>query len=235
MSCASGGIGLGWIYALAVAALASFLPGPDPVAPFNGKSLDGWKFKGDSARSHWQVGQASLKPDAPNALAFTPGEGEAAELVNVEGQGVDVYTEAKFGDVLIELEFMLPKGSNSGVYVMGEYEVQIFDSFGKTDLGQGDLGAIYSVAAPKTNLAKAPGEWQTLSIEFQAPRFDGETKTANAKFVKVILNGQTLHENLEIAAPTPSCITGRESPTGPLMLQGDHGPVAYRRIKITPR
>ena len=70
---------------------------------------------------------------------------------------------------------MVPKGSNSGIYLMGEYEVQVLDSFGKPDdkPGQGDLGAIYSAAAPKMNAAKKPGEWQKFVIEFQAPKFDG--------------------------------------------------------------
>jgi hypothetical protein len=132
---------------------------------------------------------------------------------------------------------MVPKGSNSGVYVMGEYEVQVLDSFGKKDseLSAGDIGALYGAAPPKSNASKAPGEWQKFVIDFRAPRFDQSgKKTANAKFVKVELNGKVWHENVEMKGPTPSGVTGKESPTGPIMFQGDHGPVAYRNIKVSP-
>lgn len=120
---------------------------------------------------------------------------------------------------------------------MGEYEIQVLDSYGKPDdqLTQGDLGAIYSAAAPKKNVAKKPGEWQKFLIDFQAPKFDGEKKIANARFIKVVLNGSVLHENVEVKGPTPGGLTGKEAATGPLMFQGDHGPVAYRNIKITPK
>jgi hypothetical protein len=165
---------------------------------------------------------------------LTVGAGEGV-LANVAAHGVDIYTEQKFGDCVIELEVMVPKGSNSGVYVMGEYEVQVFDSYGKDKLGMVDMGAVYSAAAPRVNASRKPGEWQKFVIAFQAPRFDAVgKKTANARFVKVALNGTVLHENLEVAGPTPSCLTGKEAPTGPLLLQGDHGPVAYRNIRITP-
>jgi hypothetical protein len=118
---------------------------------------------------------------------------------------------------------------------MGEYEVQVFDSFGKAKPGPGDMGAIYGANPPPVNAAKKPGEWQRYVIEFQAPTFDAEgKKTANAKFIKVELNGQVLHENLEMKGPTPSGVTGKEAATGPLMFQGDHGPVAFRNITLTP-
>ena len=132
---------------------------------------------------------------------------------------------------------MVPKGSNSGIYVMGEYEVQVLDSFGKPadKLTQGDLGALYSAAAPKVNASKKPGEWQKFVIEFQAPKFEGAKKVANAKFVKVTLNDVVLHENVEMKGVTPGGLTGKEAATGPLMFQGDHGPVAFRNIKVTSR
>ena len=129
---------------------------------------------------------------------------------------------------------MVPKGSNSGIYVMGEYEVQVLDSYGKEKVGPGDMGGIYNTAAPKVNASKKPGEWQKFVIEFQAPKFEDGKKVANAKFVKVTLNDQVIHENVEATAPTPSCLTGKESPTGPIMLQGDHGPVAYRNFVVKP-
>ena len=199
--------------------------------PFDGKDLMGWKFKGPAEKSKWKVGKAVINEKSPNQLVFMSGEGE---MVNATTGGVDIYTEQKFGDCVIELEFMVPKGSNSGVYVHGEYEVQILDSFGKTKVGPGDLGGLYGAAAPTVNAAKKPGEWQKFVIDFRAPKFSGGKKTANAKFVKITLNGQTIHENVEMKGPTPSGVTGKEAPTGPLMFQGDHGPVAFRNIKVTP-
>jgi hypothetical protein len=209
---------------------------PKPVEPFNGKDLSGWKLKGDAKKSQWAAAIVSVDSAKPTELSVEAlAVGGAATLANLKGGGVDIFTEQKFGDCTIEVEFMVPKGSNSGIYVMGEYEVQVFDSFGKTKLTGGDLGAIYSAAVPKVNAAKKPGEWQKFVIDFQAPRFEGDKKTANAKFLKVTLNDQVLHENVEMKGPTPGGLTGKEAATGPLMFQGDHGPVAYRHIKITPK
>lgn len=211
----------------------------EPVSPFNGKNLDGWKLKGDTSKSLWKVGTAKISDKNPAQLTLSPAsDPKHAELINDKtgGGGVDIYTEEKFGDATITLELMVPKGSNSGVYVQGEYEVQVLDSYGKTDaqIGPGDIGGLYGAAKPAKNAAKAPGEWQTLEIVFVAPKFEGDKKVANAKFAKVVLNGVTIHENVEMKGPTPSGVTGKEALTGPLMFQGDHGPVAFRNIKIVP-
>jgi hypothetical protein len=199
--------------------------------PFNGKDLSGWQFKAPAERSKWKVGKATL--DAADPHKLTIGEGD--ELVNAEAHSVDAYTEAKWGDCVIEVEVLVPKGSNSGVYVMGEYEIQVLDSFGKEKVGQGDMGGIYAAAAPKVNASKAPGEWQKFAIDFRAPKFEADGKRrAPAKFVKIELNGRVIHENVEMKGPTPGGLTGKEAATGPIMLQGDHGPVAYRNFKVTP-
>src|SRR5208282_2698765 len=110
----------------------------DAVSPFDGKTLSGWKFKGDEKKSQWMVGTATLDEADPKKIAFKEGVGE---LVNVS-RGIDAYTEAKFGDATIELEVMVPKGSNSGIYLMGEYEIQILDSYGRETIGPGDMGGI---------------------------------------------------------------------------------------------
>ncbi len=196
------------------------------------KDLAGWQTKGDRSKSHWTVGTATIDPDNPTKLRVAP---EGDELVNVGEHGVDIYSDAKFGDAVIELEVMVPKGANSGIYIMGEYELQILDSFGRTKLGMGDMGAIYGAAVPSKNASKAPGQWQKYVIAYRAPRFDTSgKKTANAMIVRVTLNDQVIHSNLELKGPTPGGITGQEAPTGPLLFQGDHGEVAYRNICITP-
>jgi opacity protein-like surface antigen len=223
---------------LAVAAMAAMAADAVKViTPFNGKDLAGWKLR-DAPKTQWKVGTASLDPKNPKQLVVAP---EGSELVNLKA-GCDLLTEAEFGDCTVQLEFMIPKGSNSGVYLMGRYEVQVLDSFGKEkDFEPGDMGGIYSTAAPVKPTYKAPGEWQTLEIVFQAPRFDppdrqagaAGKKTANARFVKVVLNGATIHENVEAPKPTGGEL-GPEVAKGPLMFQGDHGPVAFRNIKIMP-
>lgn len=207
------------------------------VMPFNGKNLSGWKLKGDAKRSKWQVGLAEMNPSNPGQLQLRPiaSDNKGLEMVNLTSGGIDIYTEAKFGDCVIDIELMVPKGSNSGIYVMGEYEVQVLDSWGRDKVGPGDMGGLYNAAAPRVNACKKPGEWQRFVIDFQAPRFEDGKKVANAKFVKVTLNDQVIHENVEMKGPTPSYLTGKEAPTGPIMFQGDHGPVAYRNIKITVR
>ena len=220
------------IVALTVLLFASVFSaaGEKAVTPFNGKDLTGWKVPGDAKSNKWLVGTASL--DDKGKLVYKEG---GTELVN-SARGANIYTEQEFGDCLIECEVMVPKNGNSGIYVMGRYEIQIFDSFGRAKLGMGDMGAIYSVAVPKVNASKKPGEWQKYAIDFLAPRFDGKKKIANATFVKVTLNDQVIHENAEVVkGATPGGLSGAEAAVGPLFFQGDHEPVAYRNIKITPK
>ena len=206
----------------------------DAVLLFNGRNLDGWKLKGTGQKSKWDVGKAKVSPDNPKHLVAAKGQGEMVNQPAKHGDSVDIYSEAKFGDCRIELQLMVPQGSNSGVYVMGEYEIQVLDSWGRQTMGPGDMGAIYGANPAPVNACLRPGQWQKYIIEWQAPRFVGGNKTANAKFLKVELNGQVLHKNLEMPKQTPGGVAGKEAPTGPLMFQGNHGPVAYRNIVVKP-
>ena len=207
------------------------------IVLFNGKDLTGWKFRGPESRSKWVVGIAHLDEKNSSRLVVTqPDKAEPGELQLINtSASLDIYTEQKFGDGTFELEVMVPKGSNSGAYVMGQYEVQIFDSFGQKNLGYVDMGGIYGVAAPKVNAAKKPGEWQKFVIEYQAPRFEDNKKTGNVRFVKITLNDQVIHENFEVNGPTGGSLNSRDVPMGPLMLQGDHGPIAFRSLKFIPK
>lgn len=207
-------------------------PPAGTIEPFNGKDLTGWELKGDPKRSKWAIGTAALDPSDPTRLQVSPG---GSDLVNL-ATSLDLFTQQRFGDARVELDVMVPRGSNSGIYIMGEYEIQILDSYGRTRMGMGDMGAIYGAAPPRVNACKAPGQWQHFVIEYQAPRFDAQgKKTANARILRITLNGQVLHENEELKGATPGGVTGREVPQGPLMFQGNHGPVAFRNIRITPR
>lgn len=206
-------------------------------------NLGAWKGKTDG----WVlVGGASMSPKNERQLVSEPGKGV---LVNdMKKRPRDLVSKQSFGDVEVHLEFMVPKKSNSGVKLEGLYEIQIYDSYGKKELTGNDCGGVYPRAelrpkyhyldkgvAPKTNAARRPGEWQTLDIVFRAPRFDQDgKKTANARFVKVVLNGTLIHDNVELKWPTGHAWTKKEVLVGPLLLQGDHGPVAFRAVRVRP-
>jgi hypothetical protein len=126
---------------------------------------------------------------------------------------------------------------------MGRYEVQIYDSYGvEKDKYPGiECGGIYGRwineqnvegHSPRVNVSKPAGEWQNFDITFRAPRFDASgKKVENAKMVKIVHNGTIIHENVEVTGPTRSGWDG-EKPAGPIRLQGNHGPVAFRNLKI---
>ena len=191
----------------------------------------------------WTAASAvALKAGDPTRFDITPGTGV---IVNgASGKTLDILTTAEYGDVRVEYDYMVTKGSNSGVYFMGRYEVQIFDSYGVAEPKHSDNGGIYERwkdgkgfegKAPRVNASKAPGEWQHAEVTFRAPRFDkGGVKVENARFKKVVLNGTVIHENVEVTGPTRAARFQDEQPGGPLMAQGDHGPVAFRNVKITP-
>ena len=169
-------------------------------------------------------------------------------LVNdLSGKAKDhLVTNMEHGDIDIELDFMMDKGSNAGIYLQGRYEIQMFDSWGVRPVKVTDCGAIYERwddsrpegmqgfegHPPAQNVSKAPGLWQHYRIEFRAPRFDSNgKKIQNARFVKVIHNGVVIHENVDVTGPTRAAAFQDEKSMGPLMIQGDHGPVAIRNIR----
>lgn len=155
----------------------------------------------------------------------------------------NLVTKMEHGDMLLEFDFMMAKGSNSGIYFQSRYEVQLFDSWGVKTPRSSDVGGLYqtikkgmSGKAPMKNAALAPGLWQHMEISFQAPRFDANgNKTASAKFIYVKLNDITLHENINVDGPTISASFSDEKPYGPLMIQGDHGTFAIKNLKYLPQ
>lgn len=211
--------------------MAAALP-EQAAEPFNGKNLDGWNLRPrrNVTVGKWTAGAAKPRDANPAELDALPG---GTELVNT-GKALNIYTAAKFGDMHLEIEVLVPRGANSGIYLMGNYEIQVFDSFGKKNAGAADMGAVYDKTAPRCNAALPPGQWQKFVIDFRAPKFDNQgNKTADARLVRCTLNGRLIHENVKINGLTGAAMSKQEVPTGPLMLQGDHSPVAYRNIKIT--
>ncbi len=180
----------------------------------------------------------------PYPVTHKPGTGILLNM-NDDVKKSHLLTAFEHSDIDLEMEVMLPKGSNSGIYLQGRYEVQLLDSWGVkapsfSDIGgiyrnwEREKGKIYMGKAPLSNSAKAPGLWQKMKISFRAPRFNavGE-KIENARFMYVDLNGVRIHNNVEVPLPTGGPIENNEKPFGPLMIQGDHGPVAFRNVKYT--
>ena len=200
----------------------------------NNDTLAGWKLRGPKFISKWVVGVAKIDPKNPKKLKVIKSDAGTIELANTKKGGVDIYTEQEFGDCMVELEVMIPKGFNSGIYLMGQYEVQVVDSYGKKRIKDSAMGGIFGVASPKINAAKKPGEWQKFLIEFKAPRFENRKRIAPAEFVKVELNGEVIQQNVKIEkGPTSGALKNGEFVEGPLMLQGGMGAVAYRNIRIS--
>ncbi len=199
--------------------------------------LEGEALEHFQPADHWhRVERAVMVPDRTELT--TRGKGKGGVLVNGLTKDISIpylFTRESFGDVEVELEFMIPKGSNAGVYMMGRYEVQILDSFGKDKVRSGDLGGIYANSAPKENAAKAPGRWQTMQITFRAPRFDEQgTKIEDAAFESVLINGVEVQKDISVSKPTTSNPLPGECAAGPIAIQGDHGPLAIRKFTATP-
>jgi hypothetical protein len=210
----------------------------------DGKSLSGWT--GQDGKPHDWISLGEVVYEAalsPKMLNGTPGSGGIV-MNSLKGKTANIHTVDGFGDVELYLEFIVPQGSNSGVYLHGLYEIQVFDSYGKDKVTTSDGGAVYhrwidgkpaGGSAPRVNASRKPGEWQSYHIWFQAPKFDTSgKKISDAKFLKVLYNGELVQENAEVNGGTRSHMNISEAALNPLMLQGDHGPVAYRNIYVRP-
>jgi hypothetical protein len=220
----------------------------------NGKNLDGWQYR-NPQRGGWTTTSAVYwgGRDNPRLLKARNNQGDRIVNTATDFKPVpsDLVTEEKFGDVELYLEFMASEKSNSGVFLHGLYEIQIWDSYGRT-LDELDnhitniCGAVYNYErptdrakpggiAPEVRAEQPMGQWQSFHIWFQAPRFDEQgKKIANAKFLRVLHNGVLIHENIERERPTTAAMKHPEAAANPLMLQGDHGPIAYQNIYIRP-
>jgi hypothetical protein len=135
--------------------------------------------------------------------------------------GTNLVTDRTFGDFKLHVEFRYPKESNSGVYLRGRHEVQIQDDFGN-DPASDRFSGIYGFISPSAIAARPAGEWQTYDI------------TLVGRMVTVVANGRKVICNQEIPGITGGALDSNEGTPGPIFLQGDHGPVEYRNIVITP-
>jgi len=142
-------------------------------------------------------------------------------LMNQGKEANNIYTQQKFDDFKLEVEFNVDPQSNSGVYLRGRYEIQILDGYGRP-LDVHSQGALYGFIVPAVNADKPAGEWQTYEI------------TLIANHVTVMLNGTKIIENGEVPGITGGALDANEKGPGPILLQGDHGRVQFRKVRLTP-
>lgn len=229
---------------------------------FNGKDLTGWTYRRPEAKAVWVVcDDVMLDPSDPTRL-LPVGEGgnpNAVLLCGQDGRGSDLMTVDHFTDYELHLEFTVPKGSNSGVYNRGLFEIQIFDSYGVDKLAAHDCGTLYERALPPVNASRPHGQWQSYDIKMQGKKLSlvwngveiykdhdvryGETD--EAAFHRLNEESKSLPPKLRVKLEardgsfvgyfgeggTRSSLEGPDRP-GPILLQGDHGPVAYRHLRI---
>ncbi|GAB5560477.1 MAG: hypothetical protein SynsKO_21240 [Synoicihabitans sp.] len=191
---------------------------------------------------NWVLG-SSLGGDPRHTKELEPVPGTGI-LINVapKKSGDSLISKWEHGDIELSFDYLVPQESNSGVYLMGRYEIQILDSWGVETPDVHDNGAIYERwiekekkgyegTPPAVNASRAPGLWQNFRIVFKAPRFDKKgKKIANARFVEVEHNGFIIHRDVELTGPTRGAKWPKEAATGPILIQGDHGPVAFRNF-----
>lgn len=191
--------------------------------------------------------EVKLDPEKNTRLKANRTESGPAWLNGEKGRLPNLITKESFGDCEVHVEFLIAKKSNAGIKFHEVYEIQILDSFGKKTVDGTDMGGVYPRAdikkggyldrgiGPKVNAAKPAGEWNTLDVVWKSPRFDAKgDKIASAMIVKATLNGQVIHENQEVKTPTGGNWMRKETATGAFMLQSDHGPTAWRNVRIQP-
>lgn len=182
----------------------------EPVNLLNGRDLTGWSLKEKDTPSAWKVDKG--------VLLNQPAVQKAGEA---KIRYANLRTDREFEDFNLKLEVNVPQGSNSGIYLRGIYEVQVFDSYQKP-LDSHNMGAIYSRITPSVAAEKPPGEWQSLDI------------TLVDRHVTVVLNGKTIIDNAPVAGVTGGAMWSDQFRPGPLYLQGDHGAVSYRNLVLRP-
>jgi hypothetical protein len=173
----------------------------NPIDLFNGKDVSGWLCQDPRHPMGWFVQNGILMNEGKNAC--------------------NIYSQQKFQDFKLQVEFNVDPESNSGVYLRGRYEIQILDGYTRP-MDVHSQGALYGFIVPAVKADKPAGEWQTYDI------------TLIANHVTVIMNGAKIIDNAEVPGITGGALDAREKEPGPIMLQGDHGKVQFRKVRLTP-
>ena len=181
----------------------------EPIVLFNGKDLTGWELIGADKRTGWKVEDGILIND--------PVQKSGEEHISYG----NLRTTETFEDFNLKVEVNIPAGSNGGIYLRGNYEIQVVDSYGK-ELDPHNMGALYSRITPLVAAEKPAGEWQEMDI------------TLYKRHLTVKLNGKTLIDNQAVKGVTGGALTSDDFSPGPIYLQGDHGEISYRKLVLTP-
>jgi hypothetical protein len=171
---------------------------------FNGKDLIGWKLRNPNGNHSWTV---------------LPG-GILKNTVEKGAHGTDLVSEKKFWNFTVRYEYMTPENSNSGFYLRGRHEIQILGDYKSGEASITGNGSIYNFRAPDKFITKPSAEWQTAEATIIANR------------ITVIMNGVKIHDNVECNKATGSEIDNKVTEPGPIFLQGDHGTVSFRNIRV---
>jgi uncharacterized protein len=171
---------------------------------FNGTDLTGWK------------------PRNQNIKSWSAQNGMLVNSSSKDAHGTDLITEEKFRDFIIRCDYMVPSNSNSGLYLRGRHEVQILEDSARKKPAMGGNGGIYNVAAGSEFVSRPAGEWQTLQA------------TIVGNKISVILNGVKIHDEVVVDKATGGELDRDLDQPGPIMLQCDHGSIAFRNIRIKP-
>jgi len=181
----------------------------EPIQLFNGKDLEGWELMGSTSVNGWKVEDGILINDPVQK----PGEPHM--------HYGNIRTTDTFSDFNLKVEVNIPAGSNGGIYLRGNYEVQVVDSYGK-ELDPHNMGALYSRITPLVAAEKPAGEWQELDI------------TIYERHLTVKFNGKLIIDNQPVKGVTGGALNSDDFSPGPIYLQGDHGKVSYRKLELTP-
>lgn len=173
---------------------------------FNGRDLTGWRGR-ENGFGAWKVIDGVMVNDVGPGI-----------------HGVDILTTQKFWDFEIYYEYVIPEGSNSGLYLRGRYEIQIWDDYGKeprdAEVAKRFNGALYNVAAPAARVSKPPNQWQSVFARIVGNR------------VSIVLNGTRIVDSVEVHRPTGAHYDDKVDTPGPIMIQGDHGRISLRNLYI---
>ena len=170
---------------------------------FNGLNLDGWHLRHAGGTSSWSAQNGMLVNEVPK-----------------DGHGTDLVSDRKFKNFTARYDFMVPSGSNSGFYLRGRHEVQIVDDFAAGAPSSGGNGSIYNHTVASKFVSKKPGEWQSSEVTMVGQR------------VTVILNGEKVIDNVVVDRPTGGELDNNVNAPGPFFLQGDHGSIAFRNLRV---
>jgi hypothetical protein len=169
----------------------------------NGKDLSGWHLRNEKGHNSWKVEEGILK-----------------NTVEKGQHGTDLVGDQKFWNFTVRYDFQVPDGSNSGFYLRGRHEIQILGDYKSGKPSKGGNGAIYQHTIPSEFASKPGGEWQTAEV------------TMIDNKISVTLNGKKIHDNVVCDRATGSELDGKVKEPGPFFLQGDHGTVWFRNIRV---